>query len=404
LSNVAGFPLRFTFKLSKNMPMNYPNLIGSKLPNVGTTIFTVMSKLAADNGAINLSQGFPDFNCDEELVKLVNKHMSAGLNQYAPMAGLLPLREVIAEKTKELYSCSYDPETEITITSGATQAIFTAITAIVKEDDEVIIFEPAYDCYQPAIELNGGKTIFLQLKAPRYYIDWDEVKKMINHRTKMIIINTPHNPTGSVLSADDMKMLEKLVSNTDIVILSDEVYEHIIFDGQKHQSAARFPKLAERSFIISSFGKTYHTTGWKIGYCLAPKNLMAEFRKVHQFLVFCTNTPIQHALVEFMKKKEHYLQLGDFYQKKRDYFISLISNSKFEFNKAAGTYFQLLNYKKISSEKDTDFAQRLTKQAKLAAIPISVFYHEPVNNYVLRFCFAKKEETLEKAAEIINTL
>jgi methionine aminotransferase len=384
--------------------MNFPNLINSKLPNVGTTIFTVMSKLAAENNAINLSQGFPDFSCNPDLVELVGKYMKAGNNQYAPMAGLIQLREMLAQKTEELYGAQYNPDTEITITAGATQAIYTAITAIIREGDEVIVFEPAYDCYQPAIELNGGKTVYLQLKAPSYSIDWEEVKKMMNHRTKMIIVNTPHNPTGSIMSAADMVMLQKLTKDTDIVIISDEVYEHIIFDGHAHQSVARYPHLAERSFIISSFGKTYHATGWKVGYCVAPQNLMNEFRKVHQFLVFSTNTPIQFALAEFLQQKNQYVELGNFYQKKRDYFISLIKNSRFELTPAAGTYFQLLNYKKLSSEKDTDYAIRLTKEFKLAAIPISVFYHEGVDNHVLRFCFAKKEETLEKAAAIINTI
>jgi methionine aminotransferase len=384
--------------------MNFPNLINSKLPNVGTTIFTVMSKLAAENNAINLSQGFPDFSCNPDLVELVSKYMKAGNNQYAPMAGLIQLREMLAQKTEELYGAQYNPDTEITITAGATQAIYTAITAIIREGDEVIVFEPAYDCYQPAIELNGGKTIYLQLKAPSYSIDWEEVKKMMNHRTKMIIVNTPHNPTGSIMSAADMVMLQKLTKDTDIVIISDEVYEHIIFDGHAHQSVARYSHLAERSFIISSFGKTYHATGWKVGYCVAPQNLMNEFRKVHQFLVFSTNTPIQFALAEFLQQKNQYVELGNFYQKKRDYFISLIKNSRFELTPSAGTYFQLLNYKKLSSEKDTDYAIRLTKEFKLAAIPISVFYHEGVDNHVLRFCFAKKEETLEKAAAIINTI
>jgi methionine aminotransferase len=384
--------------------MNYPNLIGSKLPNVGTTIFTVMSKLAAEHNAINLSQGFPDFNCDKELIELVHKHMLAGSNQYAPMPGLMSLREIIAEKTEAIYSASYDPETEITITAGATQAIFTAISAIIREGDEVIIFEPAYDCYQPAIELNGGKTIYMQLKAPNYLIDWEEVKKVINYRTKMIIINTPHNPTGSIMTAGDMAKLEKLTKGTDIVIISDEVYEHIIFDGYEHQSVARFPKLAERSFIISSFGKTFHTTGWKIGYCVAPANLMAEFRKVHQFVVFSGNTPIQHALAEYLKNKKNYTGLGKFYQEKRDYFTKLIKNSNFKFEPASGTYFQLLRYNGMSKEKDTDFAIRLTKEFGIASIPISVFYHNAVDNKVLRFCFAKKEETLEKAAEILNKI
>ncbi len=381
--------------------MNFPNLVSSKLPNSGTTIFTVMSKLASDNNAINLSQGFPDFNCNKDLISLVNKNMEAGNNQYAPMSGIIGLREMIAQKTEELYGAKYNPDTEITITAGGTQAIFTAISAMVKESDEVIIFEPCYDCYQPAIELNGGKTIYLQLKAPDYRINWDDVKKVINHRTKMIIINTPHNPTGSIMTKEDLQMLQKITSNTDIVIISDEVYEHIIFDGNQHQSVARFPKLAERSFIISSFGKTFHTTGWKIGYCVAPKNLMAEFRKVHQFLVFSANTPIQFALAEFLKVKSHYLELSSFYQKKRDYFINKIKGSKFDFIPASGTYFQLLNYKSISKEKDTNYASRLTKEFGIASIPISVFYHESVDNHVLRFCFAKKNETLDKAAEIL---
>ena len=384
--------------------MNYPNVISSKLPNVGTSIFAVMSKLAADNNAINLSQGFPDFNCNEELVGLVNKYMMAGNNQYAPMAGLMALREVISEKTENIYSAKYDPETEITVTAGGTQAIFTAITAIIHDGDEVIIFEPAYDCYQPAIELNGGKTVYLQLKAPSYAIDWEEVKKVINYRTKMIIINTPHNPTGSIMTAGDMAKLEKLTHGTEIVIISDEVYEHIIFDGYEHQSVARFPKLAERSFIVSSFGKTFHATGWKIGYCVAPKKLMTEFRKVHQFMVFCCNTPIQYALADYLKKKKNYLELGNFYQKKRDYFIKLINGSKFSLAPAAGTYFQLLRYNGISKEKDTNFATRLTKEFGIASIPVSVFYHDGTDNKVLRFCFAKKEETLEKAAAILNKI
>ena len=384
--------------------MHYPNSINSKLPNVGTTIFTIMSKLATDNDAINLSQGFPDFSCNEDLISLVNKHMLKGHNQYAPMAGLISLREIIAEKTEDIYSVKYDPETEITITAGGTQAIFTAISAMVREGDEVIIFEPAYDCYKPAIELNGGKTVYLKLKAPLYSIDWEEVKKVINYRTRMIIINTPHNPTGSIMTAADMAKLEKLTKGTEIVIVSDEVYEHIIFDGYEHQSIARFPKLAERSFIISSFGKTYHATGWKLGYCVAPKKLMAEFRKVHQFVVFCCNTPIQYALAEFLKNKKNYLGLGNFYQKKRDYFNSMLKNSKFKFEPASGTYFQLLSYKEISNEKDSNFAIRLTKEFGIASIPISMFYHDSIDNKMLRFCFAKKEETLEKAAEILNKI
>ena len=384
--------------------MNFPNPISSKLPSAGTTIFTIMSKLASDCNAINLSQGFPDFNCDDKLIALVNKYMKEGKNQYAPMAGLMSLREIISEKIESLHQTKYNAETEITVTAGGTQAIYTAISAIVREGDEVIIFEPAYDCYQPAIEMNGGTTIYMQLKAPSYSIDWNQVKRVITHRTRMIIINTPHNPTGSIMTKDDMLMLEKITKNTNIVILSDEVYEHIIFDNQQHQSVSRFPVLAERSFIVSSFGKTFHTTGWKTGYCVAPKNLMAEFRKVHQFLVFCVNSPIQYALADYLKDKNNYTGLNTFYQDKRDCFVSLIKSSRFEIIPCGGTYFQLLSYKKMSIEKDTDYAIRLTKEFGIASVPISVFYHETTDNNVLRFCFAKKEETLEKAAAILNKI
>lgn len=382
------------------MPL-YPNAIASKLPTVGTSIFTIMSKLANDCNAINLSQGFPDFSCSTELVKLVNHYMKSGHNQYAPMAGLPQLREAISKKTQELYSIHYDPDTEITVTAGATQAIYTAIAALVKEGDEVIIFEPAYDCYSPAIELNGGKAVYAQLKFPNYSIDWDEVKKLIKQKTRMIIICTPNNPSSNILTAADMQKLEKLTKNTDIVILSDEVYEHIIFDGFEHQSVARYPKLAERSFIVSSFGKTYHTTGWKMGYCLAPKNLMTEFRKAHQYLVFSANTPIQYAYADYLSNKEDYLNLGKFYQQKRDYFLELIKGSRFVPLPVSGSYFQLLKYNAITKEKDTEFAIRLTKEHGVASIPVSVFYHKPQDNKVLRFCFAKSNETLEKAAKIL---
>ncbi|HLG03061.1 MAG TPA: methionine aminotransferase [Bacteroidia bacterium] len=382
----------------------FQGTIGTKLPRIGTTIFTVMSKLAAEHKAINLSQGFPDFDCPPDLIHAVHKAMKAGNNQYAPMAGVMKLREKIAEKTEDLYGAKYDPETEITVTAGATQAIYTAIAAIVREDDEVIIFEPAYDCYEPAIELNGGKTIYLPLKTPDYNIDWNALKKVVNHHTRMIIINSPHNPTGAILSADDMKQLDKLTKNTDIIILSDEVYEHIIFDNEAHLSMAKYPNLANRSFIISSFGKTFHTTGWKIGYCLAPKQLMTEFRKVHQFLVFACNTPLQYGIAEFLRNKKHYEGLGSFYEKKRDKFIKLLKGSRFSLTPSAGTYFQLLRYGDISDEKDTDYAVRLIKEKGIAAIPISVFYHMPVHDQVLRFCFAKKDETLEKAAEILKKI
>lgn len=380
----------------------YPNLIKSKLPQVGTTIFTVMSQLANEQNAINLSQGFPDFKGDEKLIDLVSNAMKNGLNQYAPMAGLMALREQIAQKTTNLYGVNYNPDTEITITAGGTQAIYTAIAATITEGDEVIIFTPAYDCYEPAVELNGGKSVFVQLLAPDYTIDWDQVKKLITQRTKMIIINTPHNPTGKILCKKDMLALEKIVADTDILILSDEVYEHIIYDNEKHQSACKFPKLAERSFIVASFGKTFHNTGWKIGYCMAPSNLMKEFRKAHQFIVFSVNTPVQHALAEYLKNENTYLGLSDFYQQKRDFFVERIKDSKFEILPSKGTYFQLLSYKNISDEKDTDFAVRLTKEYKLASIPVSVFYQKNVDEKILRFCFAKQEETLERAAEILN--
>jgi methionine transaminase len=379
--------------------MEYTGIIRSKLPTVGTTIFTVMSALANEHNAINLSQGFPNFECSPELVKLVNQYMQKGYNQYAPMQGIMPLREAIAEKMQELYGAVYSPEKEINITAGGTEAIYSAITALIHEGDEVIVFEPAYDCYIPAIELSGGIPVYLQLKAPNYSIDWNEVKKRVNQRTRMIMLNSPHNPTGAVLTADDMKQLEKITAGTDIIILSDEVYEHIIFDGHTHQSVCRFPTLAERSFVVFSFGKTYHTTGWKLGYVLAPAKLMAEFRRVHQFVVFCVNTPLQYALAEYMKNKDEYLQLGAFYSEKRDYFLSLLKGSKFQWVPASGSYFQLLNYSKITSEKDTDYAVRLTKENGVASVPVSVFYHEPVDSKLLRFCFAKTKETLEKAAE-----
>jgi methionine aminotransferase len=384
--------------------ISYKGLVNSKLPDVGTTIFSTMSKLAQENKAINLSQGFPDFSCSDKLIELVNHYMKNGFNQYAPMPGVLPLREQISVMVEELYKTSYHPETEITITAGATQAIYTAISAFIKEEDEVIIFEPAYDCYTPAIEMNGGKPIYVQLNPKDFSVDWNAVKKIINHRTKMIIINSPHNPSGTVLSAKDMAELEKLTNNTDIIILSDEVYEHMCFTTEPHQSVARYKNLAERSILVSSFGKTVHTTGWKIGYVCAPANLMTEFRKVHQFLVFAINHPIQLALADFLKDKDTYLEVKNFYKQKRDYFIKLIKGSKFSYEQSTGTYFQLLKYDAISDEKDVDFAIRLTKEHKLASIPLSVFYHEKIDNKLLRFCLAKKDETLEKAAEILCKL
>lgn len=385
------------------MPL-YPNNIDSKLPMVGTTIFTVMSKLATDENAINLSQGFPDFESDPVLIDLVYKYMKTGHNQYAPMQGVPALREAIAAKIEKLYSAKYNPQTEITVTAGATQAIYTAISATIKEGDEVIIFTPAYDCYAPAIEINGGKPVYIQLNAKNYSIDWEQVRKMLNRKTKMIIINTPHNPTGSILSAQDMLKLEKITKESNIIVLSDEVYEHIIFDKMEHQSVARFPTLAERSFAVFSFGKTFHNTGWKLGYCIGPENLMKEFNKVHQFNVFCCNAPIQYALAEYMQDENNYNYIHAFYQKKRDIFVNALSSSSFKIKPASGTYFQLLDYSKITDEDDRDYAIRLTKEHKIASIPLSPFYSTDPNSKVLRFCFAKQDDTIKKAADILSKL
>lgn len=373
----------------------------SKLPNLETTIFTIMSGLAAEHGAINLSQGFPDFKSDQKLIDLVSKAMNSGYNQYSPMPGRLDLREAISNKIDALYHSTYHPETEITITSGATQAVFCIISTFVKQDDEVIVFKPAFDSYEPTIHLNGGKAIPIQLNASNYKIDWDEVKSKINSRTKMIVINSPHNPSGTVFSENDMLQLQALTKDTNIMVLSDEVYEHIIFDGEKHQSACMFPDLKSRSFLVASFGKTFHNTGWRMGYCCAPKALMDEFRKVHQFNVFCVNHPVQKALAEYLQEPNHYLGLSQFYQEKRDLFLNLIKDSRFIFKPSKGTYFQLLNYENITDEYDVDFAKRLTIEKGLASIPLSVFNCNNEDNKVLRFCFAKTEDTLKKAADIL---
>jgi methionine aminotransferase len=377
------------------------NRFQSKLPNLQTSIFTVMSALANEQNALNLSQGFPNFESDPKLIDLVHKAMVNGYNQYAPMPGSYELREVITQKMNALYGVSYNPNTEVTITAGATQAIFTAIGAYVKKGDEVIIFKPAYDCYEPTIKLFGGKTIAVQLDPAAFKINWQEVKERITDKTKMIIINTPHNPSGKVLTKDDMLQLEAILKNTNILLLSDEVYEHIIFDGEKHQSVSLFPGLAERAFITASFGKTFHNTGWKIGYCIAPAELTKEFRKVHQFNVFSVNHPAQIALANYLKTPENYLKLGSFYQEKRDLFLSLLKGSRFEFTPSKGTYFQLLNFKNITEENDYDFAVRLTREKKIASVPISVFNENKYDSKVLRFCFAKTDETLKKAADIL---
>jgi methionine aminotransferase len=371
----------------------------SKLPKTGNSIFSIMSALANEYQAINLSQGFPDFEVSRELISLVNQYMKKGINQYAPMPGILTLRELIAAKAEKRYGIKYHPESEVTITSGGTQALFTAIAATIREKDEVIIFDPAYDSYSPAVVLAGGIPVHAELKLPDFHIDWNEVKKLINQRTRMIIINTPHNPSGAVLSVKDMQMLEKITAKTDILILSDEVYEHVIYDDQAHCSVARFPKLAERSFIVYSFGKTFHTTGWKIGYCLAPEKLMTEFRKVHQFMVFSANTPIQYAYADFMKDEKNISGIETFYQEKRDYFIKLIIGSGFKILPCHGSYFQLLDFSKLSKEKDLDFAIRITKDYGVASIPVSAFYKNGTDHKLLRFCFAKTNATLEQAAE-----
>jgi len=381
--------------------MNFSGTVNSRLPHAGTSIFATMSGLANEVGAINLSQGFPDFPISNELVGLVNKYMLKGFNQYAPMPGVLALREAIAEKAFDTFGISYDPQSEINITAGATEAIFCVITAMIHPGDEAIIIEPAYDSYAPAVQLSGGVVRYSSLRVHDYSINWPEVVSLINNRTKMIMVNTPHNPTGSVLSAEDMRELDRITRNTNIVVMSDEVYEHLIFDGIRHESACYYPELAARSFVIGSFGKTFHTTGWKTGFIMAPAVLMAEVRKVHQFVVFASNTPIQYAVADYLKNKENYLQLPAFYQQKRDLFAGLIKESRFKIIPSYGTYFQLLDYSTISDEKELDFAVRITKEYGVASVPVSPFYHNKQDNNTLRFCFAKTEETLVKAAEIL---
>lgn len=373
--------------------------ITSKLPQVGTTIFTVMSALAKEHNAINLSQGFPDFDCDPQLIKLIHKQMKDGNNQYAPMPGVLALREILAKKIEHLHSSTYHPETEITITAGGTQAIFTALCAIIRPNDEVIIFEPAYDSYAPTVKALGGLVKSFEMAPPDFKIDWSYVKKLISTDTKMIIVNSPHNPTGTILKDEDIKELINITKNTDILILSDEVYEHIIFDNHKHRSLAAYPELKERTFVVSSFGKLFHTTGWKIGYCCAPELLMNEFRKIHQYNVFSVNTPIQLAIAEYLKNSEVYLQLSEFFQQKRDFFRNILSETRFRLLPCEGSYFQNVTYENISDKKDTKFSIDLLKNNKVACIPNSVFYTRGTDYKTLRFCFAKKQETLEKAVE-----
>lgn len=381
-----------------------PALPESRLPGVGTTIFTVMSRLAQECGAINLSQGFPDFDAEEALFEAVARAMRAGRNQYAPMAGMPELRAAIATKLAASYGEDYDPEHEITVTAGATQGIFTAVMALVHPGEEVVVFEPVYDSYVPAIELAGGKAVRLVLEAPDYRPDWGAVRAAVGPRTRMIIVNTPHNPTGSVWTAADLASLAAIVRGSGIVVLADEVYEHIVFDGRRHESVARNPELAGRSVIVSSFGKTFHVTGWKVGYVAAPRALMEEFRKVHQFNVFTVNAPVQLGLAEYMAEPERYLGLAAFYQQRRDFFRAALADSAFELLDCGGTYFQLAGYRGISDLPDTEFVLRLSREVGVAAIPISVFHADGRDARVVRFCFAKDEETLARAGARLAAL
>jgi methionine transaminase len=363
-----------------------------------------MSKLSADVGAINLSQGFPDFECDPALVDAVARHMREGRNQYAPMQGVPALREAIAGKYAELYDAAYDPETEVTVTSGGTEGIFDAVAAMVHPGDEVIVFEPCYDSYVPSVEVNGGKAVVVSLRYPDYAIPWDEVRAALSPRTRMIMINSPHNPAAAILAPRDLEELTRIVEGTEITIVSDEVYEHIIFDGARHESLARHDELRARTFIVGSFGKTYHVTGWKLGYVVAPAALTKEFRKVHQFVTFSSMTPTQHAIAEFIAQKRGYPELPAFYQRKRDLFLELLSGSRWKPLPSRGTYFQLLDYSAITDEKDMDFALRLTKDHGVASIPTSAFLYKQSAPPVLRFCFAKKDETLRNAADRLRAL
>ena len=376
----------------------------SKLPDIETTIFAVMSGLANKYNALNLSQGYPNFKGDQKLYDLVTKAMNSGYNQYAHMYGCPDLRLAIKKKIELLYNTSYHPENEITITVGATQAIYTTISTFVGKGDEVIVFRPAYDSYIPSVEINGGIPASVQLYKPDFKVDWNEVKKKISSKTKMIIINTPHNPTGTMLSEQDMMQLQELTKNTNIIVLSDEVYEHLTFDDENHQSACKYPDLKSRSFVVSSLGKTFHNTGWKIGYCCAPKDLMDEFIKLHQFTVFSVSHFTQKGIADYMQNPEHYLQLSGFFQKKRDVFLNQIKESRFKFIPSKGTYFQLLDYSDITDENDFEFAKRLITEHGVASIPTSVFNENKLDQKVLRFCFAKTDDTIIKAGEILRNL
>lgn len=377
----------------------------SKLPNVGTTIFTVMSKMAQDYGAINLSQGFPDFDCPERLRELVAQHLNGRKNQYPPMAGIPSLRQQIANKVKDYYGCDADPETEVTVTSGATEALFDAVQAVVAAGDEVIVFDPAYDSYEPAVLLAGGKTVHVPLTLPNYGMDWERLEQAINSRTRLIIINSPHNPCGSLLGKADFDKLAALIRNHDILILSDEVYEHMVFDGVNHESVLGHDELRAKSFAVFSFGKTYHATGWKLAYCVAPEALTTEFRKIHQFVTFTTSSFVQYAIADFMAEcPEHTRELPAFYEEKRDTFCQLLAPSRFSFTPSKGTYFQLVDYSEISDKNDVDFANYLTQEKGVAAIPLTPFYDVPPATKIIRFCFCKDDSTLQQAAKILCEL
>jgi methionine aminotransferase len=378
--------------------------IASKLPSTGTSIFTVMSRLAEEHGAINLSQGFPDFDCAPELVETVARCMREGHNQYAPMPGVLALREALARKIELLYGRRYDPGSEITITSGATEGIYSTLTALVHPGDEVLLFQPAYDSYVPAVQLSGGVPRFVTLRRPDYRIDWDDVRRAISPRTRVVMVNSPHNPTGTTLTADDMRQLGRVLQSTDAIVVADEVYEHIVYDGRRHESVARYPEIAERAVIVSSFGKTYHTTGWKIGYCAAPEAISAEIMRVHQFVTFAVNGAIQRAFAEFVERDPANAALAPFYQAKRDRFLELIRGSRFQPLPCRGTYFQMVDFSEITSERDSEFALRLIRDHGVAAIPISPFLVGEDPGPVLRLCFAKKDETLELGAERLRTV
>ena len=382
----------------------YSHDLHSKLPEVKTTIFTRMGQLAHEYNALNLSQGFPNFDPDPKLINLVSQAMNAGYNQYAPMAGVLELREVIAQKIDTLYGQQYRPDSEITITIGATQAIFTIITAFIGHGDEVIVFKPAYDCYEPAIKVNGGIPVLIQMNNRDFKVDWEDFRSRITNRTKMVIINSPHNPSGTIFSDQDMLLLQQSLAKTNIMVISDEVYEHIIFDGNAHHSASKYPDLASRTFVCGSFGKTFHITGWKMGYCAGPAELMHEFRKVHQYNVFSADHAVQRALANYLKEPQHYLGLNEFYQEKRDLFQSGLSHSRLKIRPCMGTYFQLLDYSEITQEQDEAYAERLVREKRIACIPISSFNTNGLDNHLLRFCFAKTDETLKSASDILCSL